>query len=896
MAAGSARHGGGMETGRLSVSTERGVFVARKAELAALDELSGKPVLIVVRGDGGTGKTALLDAARRAGKAQGIDTIRIRFGAESPRWDLFGVGAVVTAFREDFNQIGNSRVAAAMTSADRLCRPEAYRSAHARSRLLSELERLFGCLGNGTGRANVLIDDVHLAPDPALTVAAAYRAGCTVVAACREDGVIAEPTVLSALADRVLDLGPLAESEIDEMLAGATRGVPLDAAVAPALSAALGSLAGNPGAVLGTFNELCRAGRVVHVQDHLCLADPDRPVALPAEHHLVRFVARFGDVGTYLLSVITDAARFQLDDLRSFAAAIGEDTDTCGRVLDQLVAAGALECDKRGVLSAPCLALAAAVREHRDPAELPGVHRAIAEQLLRCDTAPSEPAVLAVHIALAGASLPVDPALVGLLVVEAADVFARDPLLAARWYRGALRHCEPGSVNHAQILTELRRLLMRIGHYRCLGEVVAEAVKVGFADRQRNELAASAALAAICTGVPIPAPVYAALARDTESRAPLEFCTKWFTSSEPAQARELTTAFAALSGEHTPAEDVELACDWHDASKMFEFALGPEFGEPVTGPLTMYARIRKSYLSGEWTEIPSYARALELAGPTHPAIHPSARLLTAEVLSCQGDGRRAAQWLELAGADCPYPAAYAWVQIGIVARTGEEDRARALGWAAYERITGDSHQLGLPWLLVRLGYLELRAGRTDELLRLCAEVKRWHARLGGVQLWVAELMLRGMAERDHAAAVTAVEIMRGQGAVLGLSCACVIVALLSDEQRPWFHEAYDIAKRLGDDWMRLSVKAFMVSSGVPLPRYRAGREELSTVEKSIIALIQRGLTNRQIAAAVQVSEKTIENHLTRLFVKTGCRSRLDLATASLEGRLMLAGYDRTASA
>ena len=44
---------------------------------------------------------------------------------------------------------------------------------------------------------------------------------------------------------------------------------------------------------------------------------------------------------------------------------------------------------------------------------------------------------------------------------------------------------------------------------------------------------------------------------------------------------------------------------------------------------------------------------------------------------------------------------------------------------------------------------------------------------------------------------------------------------------------------------------------------------------------------------MQASEKTVENQLTRLFAKTGCRSRLDLATASLEGRLAVATPDNS---
>jgi DNA-binding NarL/FixJ family response regulator len=234
--------------------------------------------------------------------------------------------------------------------------------------------------------------------------------------------------------------------------------------------------------------------------------------------------------------------------------------------------------------------------------------------------------------------------------------------------------------------------------------------------------------------------------------------------------------------------------------------------------------------------------------------------------------------------------------MGIAARMGELDRARELGWAAYERISADERPLRLPWLLIRLAYLELRAGDAGQLRRLCDGAKRWHARFGGVELRVAELILRGLAEQDRAAAIAAVETLRRQASPPALMVACVAVALLADEPRPWYHEAYEAARRLGDDWMRLTIRAFMTGSGLTPPRHRARPAELSTVEQTIIGLIQRGSTNRQIAAAIRISEKTVENHLTRLFAKTGCRSRLDLATASLEGRLVLAGYARAGSA
>ncbi|WP_433872832.1 helix-turn-helix domain-containing protein [Saccharopolyspora sp. CA-218241] len=61
---------------------------------------------------------------------------------------------------------------------------------------------------------------------------------------------------------------------------------------------------------------------------------------------------------------------------------------------------------------------------------------------------------------------------------------------------------------------------------------------------------------------------------------------------------------------------------------------------------------------------------------------------------------------------------------------------------------------------------------------------------------------------------------------------------------------------------------------------------LSAVENRIIDLVSDGCTNRQIAIALGISVKTVESRLTRLFERTDCRSRVELAAARLEGRLV----------
>ena len=44
-------------------------------------------------------------------------------------------------------------------------------------------------------------------------------------------------------------------------------------------------------------------------------------------------------------------------------------------------------------------------------------------------------------------------------------------------------------------------------------------------------------------------------------------------------------------------------------------------------------------------------------------------------------------------------------------------------------------------------------------------------------------------------------------------------------------------------------------------------------------LVAQGLTNREVAAELVVSAKTVEHHLSRVYAKVGVRSRTELARA-----------------
>jgi DNA-binding NarL/FixJ family response regulator len=52
---------------------------------------------------------------------------------------------------------------------------------------------------------------------------------------------------------------------------------------------------------------------------------------------------------------------------------------------------------------------------------------------------------------------------------------------------------------------------------------------------------------------------------------------------------------------------------------------------------------------------------------------------------------------------------------------------------------------------------------------------------------------------------------------------------------------------------------------------------LTPSERRVVGLAQRGLTNTEIASQLDLSSRTVENHLARAYGKLGVRSRTELA-------------------
>jgi DNA-binding NarL/FixJ family response regulator len=69
---------------------------------------------------------------------------------------------------------------------------------------------------------------------------------------------------------------------------------------------------------------------------------------------------------------------------------------------------------------------------------------------------------------------------------------------------------------------------------------------------------------------------------------------------------------------------------------------------------------------------------------------------------------------------------------------------------------------------------------------------------------------------------------------------------------------------------------------------------LSDREREVMGHIARGLSNRQIAAALDLTEKTLKNHVNRIFPKLAVSSRAQAIVLWLSGGMAAVGQQRPA--
>ncbi|CAL9576498.1 hypothetical protein SUDANB171_04924 [Streptomyces sp. enrichment culture] len=920
------------------MARDRSALVGRERELTLLHGLLAADAgsLVVLRGPAGIGRSALQKEVGRALRARGVRVLPVRFGAgqgERGADDTFGIAPLVRSVRDRFEEFADAQLADVLQPVARLSQSPGGDARGWAPSMVGELGALFERIGL-RGRTALLADDAHLVAEPAPVLAAARRCGWPVLVTC-EEGTEHGPGVaeLFTAADRVITLGPLADADA-EALVRRTAGARLDEAVPEALRTALGPLFTHPGTLLSTLADLRERGRLTVFRGRLCLRAPAEPIALPDGHPLLRRAASHGPLAPWLVSSVAVWDGISVDDLPLLAETIGADLAACGRTLDRLIEAGVLVADPAGRVNCRCPALAAAAVRRTKVFWGAGLHASIAERLLARQRGGGgvDPVALADHIARGGAAVDLGEDMTGRLLDLAAATAGEEPERAALLCAAALHRLPPTAPEHATALTTLLTLVVRTGQYALLGDVlsgypdpdgprVPDGPQVpAAAPAPLAELRLAATLVAVHTGEPPAEPALRSLLDEELPGGRIGFAQWWFgrrlTAGGPPERQapilwsgvpglispdEMEMLSAALYGDAEacerawrragrPAPSPELDA-LHDAAAVLDIAtvtrivLGDRYRVPETGPLGVYQRVVRSHRDADWSQAMSAVRELELSGHTDTLVHHAARLFAADICAARGEFRQAAEWLAAAAPAPRLAALRAWARIGLFSRMGQDRRAVRQARKFCRHLHRAGLRVGMDPLLMRAVGIAVYVDDHDSAAYLLEQTEQLH-RDGGRTLMTESVHLaRGLVRPDIVHARVATGLARDRGDKAALLDSCLVVARFAEDPRPWLREAHDVATQCGASVLLERIRAVTRERGVPAPRARGRRGPAAGTEAAIVELIGAGLTNRQIAQRLGISEKTVEHYLTRLFARTGCRSRVELAAASLGGRL-----------
>jgi DNA-binding NarL/FixJ family response regulator len=82
------------------------------------------------------------------------------------------------------------------------------------------------------------------------------------------------------------------------------------------------------------------------------------------------------------------------------------------------------------------------------------------------------------------------------------------------------------------------------------------------------------------------------------------------------------------------------------------------------------------------------------------------------------------------------------------------------------------------------------------------------------------------------------------------------------------------------------------ASSTPASHHGGGRGVLSERELEIVEHLATGLTNQEIAEALTISKRTVDNHVSNIFTKTGAKNRVALLNWAMDhGKICRDGFN-----
>ncbi|MFI1412400.1 AAA family ATPase [Streptomyces sp. NPDC020707] len=933
-------------------------------------------VLLIV-GAAGTGKTTVLEHARRAAVEEGARVLRLRCHADA---STPGATALADGVHSALAKVHHRRNTARVGGARR-----AARQPIAQQGELTQLAALSEALTEAARDTPfaLVVDDVERLPSATaaalgLLIRVFRPAGVPMALAGRpvhpRDGGVSQ---LTSAADRLLELPPLRPIDVEALMEH-VLGRPVEPALVTAVLRALGPMAGTPEAVLSVLDSMDGHGGFLELGGHVCLTEPEQALRLTTDVAQLKRLCWPGEPpdaagldGAAAVARALEHAEIRFADLHRLKPGGPRRAGLVDRTLTPLVEDGILTVDGDGRASFAVPALAAALRAlptHHDVASLHALITRSLSDRLGAETAGGGHPCLADHVTAAGAEL--DDALAVDVLLAAARTDARsDWPRSVRAYSSALRRLTPYDRRTTGVLYESAELSLRHADHPgalALGEPLLARLYASSAERTTGPGTSTST----STGAGSDVPQGSGGQDGRQARGRLGYVTEvWAlaalhehrlphthdsgtSDTSPPQHLAAVREFAALAGPYgivgavrppagedrppgrrpvagqrpgtgplpSPAELRLLAAASGGHTELLRAlnALPPEansthtvdrlrhaaahadladalaavLGDRYTGAgdstaARHHAMVRR-YLEGDWDGALSAARRIEARSRTRgtaAATAQGARALAAEIHCARGELGHARAWLELIPDGVTHPLV-GWARLGLRYWSGEAAQALQEAREDVRRARGSGLLSGIEKVLLRHLSYALLEGLPEVMGRTLEEMETLHEEVGSVLTRETVQLGRGLVHGDVDGALAALRSVDGRGDVyMGLLCRLCLVELDDDSDRRLAEASY-LAQSLGIGRATRTTLGHMARRrSLVLPRVRPARDRLSEADVRLTVLVSDGATNRQIAARLASSEKTVERRLTQLFQRTGCRSRAELAAAWLDGSL-----------
>jgi len=309
-------------------------------------------------------------------------------------------------------------------------------------------------------------------------------------------------------------------------------------------------------------------------------------------------------------------------------------------------------------------------------------------------------------------------------------------------------------------------------------------------------------------------------------------------------------------------------------------------------PFWRFAETLCNWLEGNWAAANAGATRLDEAParPISPAIAGTVTALRVELLRGLGLAHECGPLAERLTSGEPAEMS-AWALAGLDADEGRPGDALRRLADVCDVGARSVYRTALPLVLHRMAEIAFRQGDQD-VTSFAAEALAGLDQGAPLNEILAGLA-RAYSTRDPEPAGRALEVAEAAGAGMLAAEALTTAGQVGDMAAlPAAHAAWS---RFGAKGKARAVAAAMRAAGLPapIPHYRAGQspaadpDALTARERALCRLVHEGRTNQQIARALHISVKTVEAYLTRVYRKTGCGSRVELAVAVTERRIQV---------